>query len=185
MVPNFTRRPRHWSWHGHVQRYSDNDWVFNIHVPYWTRRAATAPFLYPNALPVPMVEQLDLALSSGFLKHNSQPKSSSIFWLNLAEIYKLRIATPGVDITPCSANSLMTRSGLAPWFINLVNSHNDWDIRRFWVVNSFIVCASPHTAATTKMVIICNRCPRARLEVKAACPGVSKKVNLLPFSTIC
>ena len=113
-------------------------------------------------------------------------KSSSIFWLNLAEISTNSESPPqAVDITPCSANSPMTRSGLAPGLSILLIATMIGTLAAFeWLMASIVCGITPSSAATTKMVISVTDAPRARIEVKAACPGVSKKVIFLPFSTI-
>ena len=79
----------------------------------------------------------------------------------------------------------MTRSGLAPGLSILLIATMIGTLAAFeWLMASIVCGITPSSAATTKMVISVTDAPRARIEVKAACPGVSKKVIFLPFSTI-
>ena len=87
-------------------------------VPCCTRRVATAPFPLSKraSITVPIARTVGSALSSWIsATRRTVSKSSSIFWLNLAEISTNSESPPqAVDMTPCSANSPITRSGLAP-----------------------------------------------------------------------
>ncbi len=144
-------------------------WTFKV--SRWTRRAATAPF--------PLSKQADngtdgtnswSALSSDF-SHKKTVSSSSILVELSWDFYKLRIATPvAVDNPILFRTTTDDTFWVGTWFINLVNSHNDWDIRRFWVVNTGGPEASPLSfKPPTKMVISVTDAPRcARIEVKAA-----------------
>ena len=49
-----------------------------------------------------------------------------------------------------------------------------------WLMASTVCGMMPSSAAMTKMAMSVTLAPRARMEVKAACPGVSRKVISLP-----
>ena len=49
------------------------------------------------------------------------------------------------------------------------------------IIASIVCGITPSSAATTKTTISVALAPRARIAVKASCPGVSKKVYLFQF----
>ena len=109
-----------------------------------------------------------------------------MFWPNLAEISTNSLSPPqAVEITPCSANSPITRSGLAPGLsILLIATMIGTPAALEWLMASIVCGITPSSAATIKIVISVTEAPRARIDVKAACPGVSRKVIFLPPSSI-
>ena len=50
-----------------------------------------------------------------------------------------------------------------------------------WLIASMVWGMMPSSAATTRMAMSVHMAPRARMEVKAAWPGVSRKVIGLPL----
>ena len=52
-----------------------------------------------------------------------------------------------------------------------------------WLMDSMVWGMMPSSAATTRMAMSVDFAPRARMEVKAAWPGVSKNVTIFPFTS--
>ncbi len=52
-----------------------------------------------------------------------------------------------------------------------------------WLMDSTVWGMMPSSAATTRMAMSVDFAPRARMEVKAAWPGVSRKVIIWPFTS--
>ena len=85
------------------------------------------------------------------------------------------------EITSYWSNSCSTRSGFASGLSILFTATTKGAPAAFacWIAS--IVCGiTPSSAATTSTTISVAFAPRARIEVNAACPGVSKKVIILP-----
>lgn|GEM_PF-3243823 len=54
-----------------------------------------------------------------------------------------------------------------------------------WAMASLVWGMMPSLAATTSTTMSVTSAPRARISVKMACPGVSRKVRVLPlYSTV-
>ena len=84
------------------------------------------------------------------------------------------------DTKPCSVSSCITRSGLAVGLsILLTATMIGTSAALAWLIASTVCGITPSSAATTKMVKSVTFAPRARIVVKAACPGVSRKVIFL------
>jgi hypothetical protein len=75
--------------------------------------------------------------------------------------------------------------GLGVRPVDLVDRHDDRHLRSLGVVNRLTVCGmTPSSAATTSTTMSVTLAPRARIAVKAAWPGVSMKVILLPEGAV-
>ena len=75
----------------------------------------------------------------------------------------------------------MTWFGLAPGLSILLTATMIGTLAALaWLIASIVCGITPSSAATTKTVISVISAPRARMLVKAACPGVSKNVIVLP-----
>ena len=88
-------------------------------------------------------------------------------------------------INSYSLNSCMTCCGFAPGLSILLTATMIGTFAALaWLIASTVCGITPSSAATTKIVISVILAPRARILVKAACPGVSKKVIGLPSISI-
>ena len=103
-------------------------------------------------------------------------------WRFLAETSAIRVSPPQSSGTrPSSASSLLTRSGLASGLsILLMATTMGTPAARAWSMASRVWSMTPSSAATTRMTMSVTWAPRARMEVKASCPGVSMKVISRP-----
>src|SRR5262249_47060830 len=83
--------------------------------------------------------------------------------------------------TSCCSNSVRTRSGLASGrSILLIATIIGTFAALAWLMASTVCGMTPSSAATTSTTMSVTLAPRARMAVKAAWPGVSMKVILLP-----
>ena len=83
---------------------------------------------------------------------------------------------------PYWESSFLTRSGSASGLSILFTATTTGTCAAFacWIAS--MVCGiTPSSAATTRTTMSVACAPRARIEVNAACPGVSRKV-IMPFS---
>ena len=88
-------------------------------------------------------------------------------------------------INSYSVNSCITCCGLAAGLSILFTATIIGTLAALaWLIASTVCGITPSSAATTKIVISVILAPRARILVKAACPGVSKKVIGLPSISI-
>ena len=85
---------------------------------------------------------------------------------------------PNSSGTTCSAtSSLFTRSGLASGLsILFIATTIGTPAALAWWMASLVCGMTPSSAATTRMTMSVAFAPRARMAVKAAWPGVSRKV---------
>ena len=77
--------------------------------------------------------------------------------------------------TPASASSVLTRSGLASGLSILFIAITSGTLAAFaWLIASRVWGMTPSSAATTITAMSVTRAPRARIEVNASWPGVSR-----------
>ncbi len=77
----------------------------------------------------------------------------------------------------------MTLSGLAFSLSILFTATTMGILAAFaWLMDSMVWGMMPSSAATIKMAMSVTMAPRARMEVNASWPGVSRKVMGLPFT---
>ena len=150
-------------------------------VPCCTKRVAVDPWDLSKraSITVPIAKRLGSAFNSSTSETKRIiSKSSSMFWLNLAEIGTKMVSPPHASgIKPYSVNSCMTRSGLAPGLsILLIATMIGTSAALAWLMASTVCGMTPSSAATTIIVMSVTSAPRARMVVKASWPGVSKKV---------
>src|SRR6516162_642563 len=87
--------------------------------------------------------------------------------------------------TSCCSNSVRTRSGLASGrSILLIATIIGTFAALAWLMASTVCGMTPSSAATTSTTMSVTLAPRARMAVKAAWPGVSMKVILLPEGAV-
>ena len=96
-----------------------------------------------------------------------------------AEILTMTVSPPHSSGTrPCSERPFMTRSGLADSrSILLMATMIGTSAALAWLIASTVCGMTPSSAATTSTTMSVASAPRARIAVKAACPGVSIKVS--------
>ena len=83
--------------------------------------------------------------------------------------------------TPASASSVLTRSGLASARSILFIAITSGTLAAFaWLMASSVWGMTPSSAATTITAMSVTRAPRARIEVNASWPGVSRNTMCLP-----
>ena len=94
-----------------------------------------------------------------------------------------RVAAPFLAHEVILGELLLDAVGVRAHGVHLVDRHDDGDVRRLGVVDalSTVWGMMPSSAATTRMAISVTMAPRARMEVKASWPGVSRKVMGLPL----
>ena len=112
--------------------------------------------------------------------------NSSMFCPNLAEMLTKMVSPPySSGINSYCINWLITFSGFAPGLsILLTATMIGVPAALAWLIASIVCGITPSSAATTKIVISVISAPRARIAVKAACPGVSKNVITRPSSVL-
>ena len=80
-------------------------------------------------------------------------------------------------IRPYLVRSSITRSGLAVGLSILLMATITLTLAALaWLMDSMVWGMMPSSAATTRTAMSVMLAPRARMEVKASCPGVSRKV---------
>ncbi len=85
----------------------------------------------------------------------------------------------------CCSNSVRTRSGLASGLSTLLMATMIGTFAALaWWIASTVCGMTPSSAATTRMTMSVTLAPRARIAVKAAWPGVSMNVILLPDGAV-
>ena len=159
-----------------------------LSVPDWTSIDATGPrplskrdsITTPAAIPT--VGAVSSSSSDWF---NTASKSSSIPKPVFAEIWTYCVSPPhSSGITSSWASSFLTRSGSTPSLSILFTAMIKGTPAARACCTASLVCGiTPSSAATTKITISVAWAPRARIEVNAAWPGVSKKVIMLPLTS--
>ena len=101
----------------------------------------------------------------------------------LAEMGHTMVSPPHSSHTsPYSVSCCLMRSGLASGLsILLMATMMGIPAALAWLMDSTVWGMMPSSAATTRMAISVTMAPRARMEVKASWPGVSKNVMGLPL----
>ncbi len=128
---------------------------------------------------MPLADATAGALSSSTSACNSTCSSSwSTPWPVLADTATKGESPPKSSGTTCSAtSSLFRRSTLASGLSILFIATTMGTPAAFaWLMASFVCGMTPSSAATTRMTMSVALAPRARIAVKAAWPGVSRKV---------
>ena len=81
--------------------------------------------------------------------------------------------------TDSATSSCLTRSGLASGLSILFTATTiGTPAALAWWMASRVCGITPSSAATTRMTMSVALAPRARIAVKASCPGVSRKVTM-------
>ncbi len=155
-------------------------------VPFCTSRVAMGPrFLSRRAsMTVPLAARLGLALSSCISAVRITVSSSSSMPMPvLAEMRHTSVSPPhSAGTRSCSVSWVRMRSGLAPGLSILLTATTMGMLAALaWLMASMVWGMMPSSAATTRMAMSVHIAPRARMEVKAAWPGVSRKVMGLPL----
>ena len=101
----------------------------------------------------------------------------------LAEMGQTIVSPPHSSHTsPYSVSCCLTRSGLASGLsILLMATMMGISAALAWLMDSIVWGLMPSSAATTRMAISVTIAPRARMDVNASWPGVSRKVMGLPW----
>mmetsp|Transcript_10027 Transcript_10027/g.18938 ORF Transcript_10027/g.18938 Transcript_10027/m.18938 type:complete len:328 (-) Transcript_10027:690-1673(-) len=150
-------------------------------VPFCTSTVATAPLLRSKwaSTTVPVAPAWGLALSSAtsavsriISRRSSMPSPF------LALMGTMGVSPPHSSLTrPYSASSPLIFSMLAPSLSILLMPTMMGTLAAWqWAIASRVWGRTPSSAATTMMVKSVTVAPRARIAVKASCPGVSMKV---------
>ena len=149
-------------------------------VPLRTSTVAVGPpGSRPDSMTLPLARRLGLALSS------SRSAWSRIISMSLSTPCLVRAETSTKMVSPpqssgtrpLSCNCWRTLSGLAlGWSILLTATRMGTLAARAWLSASRVWGMTPSLAATTSTTMSVTLAPRARIELKAAWPGVSRKV---------
>mmetsp|Transcript_7123 Transcript_7123/g.17727 ORF Transcript_7123/g.17727 Transcript_7123/m.17727 type:complete len:366 (+) Transcript_7123:508-1605(+) len=131
------------------------------------------------------------ALRSGLATSSSTSAVSAIVSKSWSMPIPVLALTPIMGTSPPhsshstsrAANSSLTRSGLAPSLSILLTAMMRGTPAANACATASRVCGrTPSSAATTTMAMSVTRAPRARMALKASCPGVSRNVMLLVSS---
>ena len=157
-----------------------------LRVPLVTNSVATGPlFLSSLASITEPIASLD-----GFALSSSTSACNKIISRRFT-IPSPVFADTGTEITsppqsstriPCSVRSCLTLSGFAPGLsILLIATMIGTPAALAWLMDSIVCGFTESSAATTSTAISVICAPRARIAVKASCPGVSRKTIFCPF----
>ena len=154
-------------------------------VPFCTSTVAMGPMPLSSlaSTTVPLPARSGLALSSAMSAVSkiisSRSSMPSLVW---AETGTQGVSPPQSSGTrPYSVSCSLTRSGLAPTLsILLMATMMDTSAALAWLMASTVWGMMPSSAATTSTAISVTMAPLARMVVKAAWPGVSRKVMSRP-----
>ena len=157
-----------------------------LRVPDWTKIEATGPrpLSRRDSITTPAAMPSDGARSSKSSDCiRTASSKSSIPKPVLAEIWTYCVSPPqSSGITSSWASSFLTRSGSAPSLSILFTAMIKGTPAARACCTASLVCGiTPSSAATTRITISVALAPRARIDVNAAWPGVSKKVIMLPL----
>ena len=126
--------------------------------------------------------------ASGLAASSSSSVTSRMFssrlsrpWWVFAETSQKIVSPPhSSGVMPSWVSSVRTRSGLAPSLSILLTAISiGTSAARAWSIASLVCGMTPSSAATTTTTTSVTLAPRARIAVKAAWPGVSRKVIVL------
>ena len=154
-------------------------------LPRWTIIVETTPrpwsildsMIFPSALHWPFA--FNSRISAWRRTASSNSSIPSFF---RAEIFTYWVSPPhSSGVKPYSESWVITLSGLASGLSTLFTATTIGTLASFaWLIASTVWGITPSSAATTRITISVIAAPRARIIVKASCPGVSRKV-ILPF----
>ena len=158
-----------------------------LRVPFWTKMVATGPRPLSSFASI----TVPFAIRSGFALSSFTSATSWMFsrrsWIPI-----LVLAETGTQITSpphssgtssYSVSSCFTFSGSAVGLsILLIATMMETPAAFAWLIDSTVCGMIPSSAATTRTAISVISAPRARIEVNASCPGVSRKVIGLSFT---
>ena len=104
----------------------------------------------------------------------------------LAEMGQIIVSPPQSSATSSySVSCCLIRSGLASGLsILLMATMMGIFAALAWLMDSTVWGIMPSSAATTRMAMSVTMAPRARMEVNASWPGVSRKVMGLPLISV-
>src|SRR5215472_15105544 len=158
-------------------------------VPRCTSTVATGPRPRSSlaSITVPSAGRFGLALRSRISDCKPMVSSSrSMLSFLVADTSTSSTSPPSVSTcTSCCSSSVRTRSGLASGrSILLIATIIGTFAALAWVMASTVCGMTPSSAATTSTTMSVTLAPRARMAVKAAWPGVSMKVILLPEGAV-
>ena len=158
--------------------------VFNV--PFWTRTVMIGPRPLSRraSMTAPLAARFGLAFSSCTSARMTRFSSRlSIPIPVLAEMGQMIVSPPHSSLTRSySVSCCLILSGFAPTVSILLMATTTGIPAAFaWLMLSTVCGMMPSSAATTRIAISVTMAPRARMEVKASCPGVSRKVMGLPL----
>ena len=156
-------------------------------LPFCTSNVATAPRPLSSfaSITVPKAKRFGLAFNSCISVTNKIFSNNSSIPSPLRAEIGTKIVSPphSSEISPYSTNSFITLSGFA-WGLSILFTATiiGTSAALAWLIASIVWGITPSSAATTKIVTSVILAPRARIVVKAAWPGVSKKVIFLSLA---
>ena len=158
-------------------------------VPRCTSTVATGPRPRSSlaSITVPSAGRFGLALRSRISACRPMVSSSLSRLSFLVADTSTSSTSPPSDSTwiSCCSSSVRTRSGLASGLsILLIATIIGTFAALAWWIASTVCGMTPSSAATTSTTMSVTLAPRARIAVKAAWPGVSMKVILLPDGAV-
>ncbi|MPN38580.1 hypothetical protein SDC9_186104 [bioreactor metagenome] len=136
------------------------------------------------SITTPFANLLGLALSSAISATSKIDSSSLSMPIFVTAETGTQITSPPHSSGTRSyfVSSCITASGFAPRLsILFMATIIDTPAALAWFIASMVCGIIPSSAATTSTAISVTWAPRARIEVNAACPGVSRKVISLPL----
>ena len=154
-------------------------------VPRWTSTVATGPRPRSSLASITAPS----AARSGLALRSRSSACSRIASSSLSRLMPLVAETSMASVSPprsstwisCCSSSVLTRVGLAsPLSILLIATMIGTCAALACAMASTVCGMTPSSAATTRMTMSVTLAPRARIAVKAAWPGVSRKVIFCP-----
>ena len=154
-------------------------------VPRCTSTVATGPRPLSSlaSITAPSAGRSGLALRSRISACSRMASSSLSRLMPLVAETSTAWVSPPMSSTwiSCCSSSVFTRVGLAsPLSILLTATIIGTPAALAWAMASTVCGMTPSSAATTRMTRSVTLAPRARIAVKAAWPGVSRKVIFWP-----
>ena len=156
-------------------------------VPFCTSKVAMGPRPLSSlaSITVPLAVRSGLAFSSCISATSKMVSSNLSMPIFVLADTGTQITLPphSSGTSSCSVSCCSTRSGLAPSLsILLMATIISTPAALAWLMASMVWGIMPSSAATTSTAISVAMAPRARMAVKAAWPGVSRKV-ISPFAS--
>ena len=157
-------------------------------VPFCTSSVDTGPRPLSRraSMTVPDASRLGLAFSSRISAVRTTISSSSCTPIPVfAEISHIMVSPPySSGIRSYFIISCLMRSGFAPGrSILLMATMIGISAAFAWLMDSTVWGIMPSSAATTRIATSVHIAPRARMEVNASWPGVSRNVMVLPLTS--